>query len=542
MAARSITWRTASTAAVMAAVTVGSGPAASAAPPKPTDLAHFDGSTITSLWGDDDTKEGKKATRATGTWDAASDHGSLFSITAGLGAQAAWSRGVTGKDVTVAVIDTGIAPVPGLDKDDKVLDGPDLSFEGQSAATAYIDGFGHGTHMAGIIAGEDRDFDPKKPSPAQFAGVAPDAQLLNMKVAAADGGADVSQVIAALDWVVQHRRDQGMHVRVVNLAYGTASVQPWQVDPLAHAVENAWDNGIVVVAAAGNDGLAAGRLLMPATDPHVIAVGAVDHMGSDTPLDDRVADFTSGGSAERRPDVLAPGKSVVSLRVPGSYADDEHPEGLVAGDASGSLFRGSGTSQATAVVSGEVALLLQARPSLTPDQVKALLMATARPLARHPQPAMGAGVTDVEAALRPLVLKLALPRLGSTDARSTGTGSIEESRGGEHVVDPTTGVELSGEVDAVGAPWRAAAWAQASADGVAWAKGSWNGRVWTGEKWKDKQVLSAPWSGDSWSGVAWGRHEWSDASWTGRSWRASQWSGRSWRASSWSGRSWRSVS
>ena len=201
--------------------------------------------------------------------------------------------------------------------------------------------------------------------------MAPDAKLLNMKVGAADGGADVSQVIAALDWVVEHRKDHGMNVRVVNLAYGTESAQPWQVDPLARAVENAWNAGLVVVTAAGNDGLDAPSLLMPAVDPHVLAVGAVDNVGTPTTADDVVADFTSGGNETRRPDVLAPGKSVVSLRVPGSYVDDQHPEGLVTGDDSERFFRGSGTSQATAVVSGEVALLLSARPSLTPDQVKA---------------------------------------------------------------------------------------------------------------------------------------------------------------------------
>ena len=240
---------------------------------------------------------------------------------------------------------------------------------------------------------------PSTPNPDKFAGIAPDAQLLNMKVGAGDGGADVSQVIAALDWVTEHRTDHGMNVRVVNLAYGTASVQPWQVDPLAHAVENAWRAGLVVVIAAGNEGLDATSLLMPAVDPHVLAVGAVDNVGTATHADDVVAEFTNGGNSDRRPDVLAPGKSVVSLRVPGSYVDAQHPEGLVAGDTSNRFFRGSGTSQATAVTSGEVALLLQARPTLTPDQVKALLMSTADPLVQNPNPAMGAGVVDLAGAL-----------------------------------------------------------------------------------------------------------------------------------------------
>ena len=151
----------------------------------------------------------------------------------------------------------------------------------RAPSTRYLDGFGHGTHLAGIIAGRDEGFDPKKPQSAQFAGVAPEAKLLNMKVATGDGGADVSQVIAAIDWVVEHRDDEGMHVRVINLSYGTASEQGWQVDPLARAVENAWNHDILVVSSAGNDGLDAPSLLMPAVDPHVLAVGASDHRGSD---------------------------------------------------------------------------------------------------------------------------------------------------------------------------------------------------------------------------------------------------------------------
>ena len=297
-------------------------------------------------WGDVLARQERLSTTPQGDWAPERDAGSMSSLTAGLGIQDAWARGLTGKGVTVALIDTGVAPVPGLiDKDDKVLNGADLSFDGQWPETRYVDAFGHGTHLAGIIAGRDETWDRKKPLAGQFAGVAPDAQLLNVKVGSADGGADVSQVIAALDWVVQHRRKGGMNVRVICLAYGTASPQPWQEDPLAHAVEAAWANGVVVVTAAGNDGLEAPQLLMPALDPHVLAVGAVDPVGTTSTADDVVADFTNGGSSTRRPDVVAPGGSIASLRVPGSYADTMSPEGRIAGDQSGRFFRGSGTSR-----------------------------------------------------------------------------------------------------------------------------------------------------------------------------------------------------
>ena len=127
------------------------------------------------------------------------------------------------------------------------MNGPDLSLESQNPSLQYLDTNGHGTFMAGIIGGNDGQ-------PGGYRGVAPDSRILSVKVGDADGGVDVSQVIAAIDWVVQHRHDNGMNIRVINLSYGTNSLQPYTVDPLAYAVEQAWKAGIVVVAAAGNTG------------------------------------------------------------------------------------------------------------------------------------------------------------------------------------------------------------------------------------------------------------------------------------------------
>ena len=552
-AARSISWKARTAGAVVTCLTLGLGtalpaeaataPPVKAAPapkPPPKAVAPKGDAVGSTDWGHLSEAMTLKAVDDSGIWAAKRDLGSMYRITDRAGIQAAWNKGVidkdvTGKDVTVAVIDTGIAPVAGLDGSHKVVDGPDLSFDGQGAGSRYLDAYGHGTHMAGIIAGEDDKFDTKHPDSTQFAGVAPDARLLNMKVGAADGGADVSQIIAALDWVVEHRKDHGMNVRVVNLAYGTESVQPWQVDPLARAVENAWNAGLVVVTAAGNDGLAASSLLMPAADPHVLAVGAVDNSGTSTTIDDVVADFTNGGSNARRPDVLAPGRSIVSLRVPGSYIDDVHPEGLVTGDTSERFFRGSGTSQATAMVSGEVALLLSARPSLTPDQVKAILMATADPLTAT-TPAMGAGVVDLPAALT-----AAVPSTAAAGAlpSSSGTGSLEASRGGAHVIDPDSGEELTGETDATGNAWDGAAWATSSSRGTSWSDNNWMGNVWTGRGWDKDSWRAAGWSGSSWSGVPWSQHQWSNAQWQARGWRNKGWEARGWRDEDWQARGWR---
>src|SRR3954470_4326122 len=503
---------------------------------------------VTSDWGDI-TRQEQKQTLDGGVWNPTRDAGSMWSLTSGYGIQDAWLRGATGHDVTVAVIDTGVAPVPGLTAaDDKLMNGPDLSFDGQSPDTRYVDGFGHGTHMAGIIGGEDDGWKKDVPNPALFAGVAPESQILNVKVGTADGGVDVSQVIAALNWVTQHKDDAGMHVRVISLAYGTLSPQPWQVDPLARAVEDAWKAGITVVVAAGNDGNAATRLLMPALDPHVIAVGAADTEGTVDPSDDGLADFSSGGSAARHPDLLAPGKSVVSLRVEGSYADTFSPEGRVAGDASGRFFRGSGTSQATAFATGVVALMLDIKGDLKPDQVKAILMGTARPVSGS-----AAGVVNVPAALAMVkvvkTLSTGVVIDGSTgrvlsglnlSPWSTGAGSLEQSRGGEHVVDPVSGAVLTGEVDALGNPWSGSAWASLSGGRKAWNHGTWNGQDWTGDGWQNRSWKAVPWTGIGWSGIPWNAHG-NSATWEARSWRGQDWKARSWREESWSARSWREL-
>jgi serine protease AprX len=172
-------------------------------------------------------------------YDPSADPYSLQNITAGDGVQAWWKAGDTGQGVGVAMIDTGVSPVAGLNAPGKLTYGPDLSLDSQSPSLQNLDSNGHGTFMAGLIAGNDGQ-------PGGYHGVAPDANLVSLKVGVTDGGADVSQVIAAIDWVVQHRNDNGMNIRVINLSYGTNSTQPYGVDPLAFAVEQAWKAGIVV--------------------------------------------------------------------------------------------------------------------------------------------------------------------------------------------------------------------------------------------------------------------------------------------------------
>lgn len=483
-------------------------------------------------------------------WKPDKDLGAFYTINKSIGAQDLWSRRdvdgatYTGAGIGVALIDSGVVPVDGLRTPGKVINGPDLSFESQSPDVRYLDTFGHGTHMAGIIAGRD---DAVKPGlehlSSNFVGVAPGAHIISIKVAAADGATDVSQVIAAIDWVVTHRDDPGLNIRVLNLSFGTTALQPYQLDPLTYAVEQAWLEGIVVVVAAGNEGAEGTSLTNPAIDPYVIAVGASDHAGTENRRDDLVAAFSSVGGPSRGPDLVAPGRSVVSLRAPGSWLDERHATARV-GDGSGRFFRGSGTSQAAAVISGAVALVLDERPELTPDQVKYVLTANAD-LITGSATAQGAGLLDLK-DIRKIDPRLAPEQ---TFERAQGTGSLELARGGSHVADPETGVELTGEFDFFGRPWDAASWTAASAAGTAWSGGTWIGAIltgsdwdgtsWTGKTWRAAIWLDSDWTGKTWRSDLWSGKTWRDSSWTGKTWRDATWSGKTWRDATWSGSVWR---
>ncbi|MGA9160047.1 MAG: S8 family serine peptidase, partial [Actinomycetota bacterium] len=188
------------------------------------------------------------------TYDPATDVNSMNALTRYTGAVDWWNTGYTGAGVDVAVIDTGVSPVEGLATPGKVLNGPDLSIESQAPNLRYLDTFGHGTFMAGLIAGHDPELTVPYADapPSAYRGIAPDARIVSVKVGTADGGTDVSQVIAAIDWVVQHAQDPGLNIRVLNLSYGTNSTQVYTMDPLAFAAEQAWKHGIVVVASGGN--------------------------------------------------------------------------------------------------------------------------------------------------------------------------------------------------------------------------------------------------------------------------------------------------
>jgi serine protease AprX len=467
---------------------------------------------------------------------AALDPNSMLSTTQYTGAQAWWAAGYTGKGVDVALIDTGVSPVEGLDDPGKVLYGPDLSLESQAPNLTNLDSYGHGTFMAGLIAGRDSNIVAPYvlAPPSAYRGMAPDARIVSVKVGTADGGVDVSQVIAAIDWVVQHRSDNGLNIRVINLAYGTNSTQSADVDPLSYAVEQAWKKGIVVVAAAGNSGYQVGGgapgIANPAYNQFVIAAGASDSLDTLAVGDDTVADFSASARCNpcKRPDFVAPGTHIQGLRVTNSYIDQDYPQGAI----DDRYFRGSGTSEAAAIASGAVALVLQKYPKMSPDQVKQYFQDNAVELSGPSALSQGAGELDLASMLTSKPTSKYTQRFHA----ATGTGSLEAARGQDHLT--RDGIVLSGEQDIFGQPFDSEEMARLEAAGNSWSGGVWNGSTWSGSSWSGNSWSGSTWSGSSWSGSSWSTSVWSGNTWSGNSWSGSSWSGSSWSGSTWSGNTW----
>ena len=447
----------------------------------------------------------------------------LSDIVEATGADQAHAQGITGSGVDIAVIDTGVMGVMGLE--DRLVQGPDLSFDGERENLRHHDMYGHGTHMATVAASDE--------------GMAPGARIVNVKVGAGNGAVDVSQVIAAIDWAVENRDANGMNIRVINLSFGTDATSDYRFDPLSYAVENAWDNGIVVVAAAGNETREEMGLSNPAFNPTVIAVGGAGRSNV-TNSGWEATDWTTLGNGARNPDLIAPGECVFAGGVPGSALYDAAPaEARMFTDHT--LLRGSGTSQSAAVVAGAAALLLEQRPYLTPDQVKSLLLDNTQEI--HPQSkkdrviaknnrdqVAGHGLLNVGFAF-------AASERSAGDAvqyhdPALGTGLLEDARGTQHVAD------LTGEVTAFGTEWDSAAWIAKVDAGESWSSGTWTGGTWTSGTWSGATWTGGTWSGGTWSGGTWSGGTWSGGTWSGGTWSGGTWSGGTWSGGTWSGGTW----
>jgi serine protease AprX len=306
------------------------------------------------------------------------------------------------------------------------------------------------------------------------------------------------------------------------------------VPPLARAVERAWEAGLVVIVSAGNSGPSAGTIAKPADDPYVITVGAADINGTAVRGDDSVAPFSSRGPTAdgvEKPDLVAPGVSLVSDRAPGSTVDAFRP----AARLGTGLFKGTGTSQAAAIVAGVAARMLDVNPALTNDQIKGVLVATAD--RRVTGAGAGAGLVDAAAATAAVMPPKrgrgpVLPVANAGLRPSTGAGSLEGSRGTQHVFADGDGVArpVAGEVDALGRPWDAAAQAAAV----------WSGATWAGSPWAPLAIEAGSGPADrpaapvlAWDPSYLGARSWPEAGWDAKFWGAKFWGAKFWGTGLW---------
>ena len=483
----------------------------------------------------------------------------MYNVVDQVGARDLWMQGITGAGVTVAVIDSGVADVASLGGD-KVTAVVDLSSEAGDPSTQFLDTNGHGTMMSGIIAGFEPGANPLTSAdhPEKFLGVAPDANIVSVKIAGRDGSSDPMDVVAGVDWAIANADALG--IKVINLSYSSGSSLSYVDDPLTAALQRAWNAGIAVVTIAGNEGNETTQLTSPGTAPFVITVAGAD--ADENGLS--IAEFSNGGDGVRNPDVSAPGAHIQSLRADGSDASDNHDDlGGVEGDPM--LFTGTGTSQSAAVTSGILALLYQQNPDMTPDQAKALLMATAQPI---PGSDSNAGANLVRADL---AAAAPVPDATQNWTPATGSGPIDVSAivactasdaetpptWVEHrLVEPSLGGASLGGASLGGASLGGASLGGASLGGASLGGASLGGASlggaslgwstlggahsvehtrWSIARWSTLGGASLRWSIARWSTLGWSLARWSHRSVEHRSgWSTPRWSTPRWSTPRWS--------
>jgi serine protease AprX len=351
---------------------------------------------------------------------------------------------LSGKGIGVAVIDSGMASHP--DFDDRLLASKNFN----PALGGTGDDFGHGTAVGGIIAGDG------DASAGRYVGVAPSANLINLRVNDGSGAARTSVVMNAILWAVKNKNV--FNIRVINLSLLSSVQESYRTSPLDAAVEYAWLKGIVVVVAAGNSGPNS-ALYAPANDPYVITVGATDDHGTLPAADDTLTGFSAYGLTQdgvRKPDLVAPGRHLVTTLAPGSSFALHHPAAVV----DGCYVQLSGTSVAAPVVSGVAALYVERHPGARPGQVKAVLMATANRLSFS---GSGAGYPSA--------------------ARSVA--QVELSRTADRGLQPNNYLKLLYMEAHQLASLPAVSWDSVSWDSVSWDSVSWDSVSWDAVSWSD---------------------------------------------------------
>lgn len=376
----------------------------------------------------------------------------------------AWTR-TTGQGVTVAVLDTGIADHPDLGRK-KVKARVSFVNDGSTAQ----DPAGHGTFIAGLIAAN-----------GTMKGIAPDADLVSVRVLDSNGNGTVANVVKAFDWLLKNTKRY--HIDVVNLSWGAPQATTYHKDMLSALVESLWLTGITVVAAAGNDGPMNGTVTAPGSDPFVITVGSFADRGTAAWGDDSESSFSSRGptlDGFAKPDTLAPGEHIRSLRVVGvNYLD---AAGNPVGSPADTYVHMTGTSAAAAFVAGVAALVTSAHRKFGPTQIKGAIIASGRPVNGSPRTAVDASQAIVRTGpanvnLRPSELLLQI-------------------------------LVLSHALRVKGVTWEGVTW-----EGVTWDGITWDGVTWDGVTWESVRWESVHWQSVSWESVSWETVSWEGVTW-----------------------------
>ena len=391
-----------------------------------------------------------------------------------------WSSlGVSGKGVGVAVIDSGVA-------DHADLAGRVVARADFTGERSMGDPGGHGTHVAGLIAGDGTS------SNGAWAGVAPQANIVSVRVIDSFGHAKLSTIFAGMQWVLANRATY--NIKVANLSFGGPALSGYQQDLLASATEMLSFAGLTVVVSAGNSGPGPSSITSPADDPFVITAGAADDGATPSLLDDSVAIWSSRGPTPfdgiAKPDLIAPGRKMIGLRSAGSAIDIAYPERRVTapGAADAQYFSMSGTSMAAPVVAGVAALYLERNPSASPMTVKRQLVGTARPLAGVPATAQGGGMVDAFAALTMRAPSMGFTRYAASNAFAE---AVFAKVYGQPIVwrDPS----FHGGVDSRGLAWADITW-----DDITWDDVTWEDITWEAFDWQD-----ITWDDITWEDITW---------------------------------------
>ena len=461
------------------------------------------GNKVLELTRDNDVDYVFKDVQVTATWSPTADAASA--ATPGIlavNAPQAWQQyNVCGRGVGVAVVDSGVYAHPDLAG--RIAASVDLTGSTVTQTTgvsAQGDPGGHGTHVAGLIAGDGSR------SNGAYTGVAPCAKIVDVRVIDANGNSNTGLILRGLQWVLANKHTY--NIKVVNMSFGATQTGSYKTDPLATAAQVLTFSGITTVVSAGNSGPGYETITSPATDPFVITVGALDDAGTATLSDDSVASFSSRGRTKfdrlGKPDLLAPGRKMISLLSPGSTIPTMYPDRLVTavlGTTTSLLgvvtqvladkpeyMRLSGTSMAAPVVSGAVALMLERNSSLTPAQVKSRLKKSARSLTFGSSSDKGVGLLNVLSAVGSVD-----PSKEYSEGRVTDSFAKDMRKFVQGQPIPWRDVLFNGGADSKGITWENVTWENISWDVITWENITWENFTWENITWENVTWENITW-------------------------------------------------